>query len=81
MPRFMDFHEDLTLPEEAVDQIGQGVRDGVTDDFGVRQIDLYHNEQGTVCCLVDAPDEQSVRKHHEALGMPCGHVHRVESLL
>ena len=40
MPRFMDFHDDLKLPQEAIDQIAQGTRDGVADEFGVRQVEL-----------------------------------------
>lgn len=81
MPRFMDFHDDLKLPAEAVEQIGQGTRDGAVDEFGVRQIELFHNAEGKVYCLLDAPDEDAVRKHHAALDVPCGAVHRVDSLL
>ena len=33
MLRFMDFHEDLKLPQEAIDQIAQGTREGATDEF------------------------------------------------
>ena len=39
MPRFMDFHEDLTLPAEAIAQIAEDTRNGTADDFGVRQIE------------------------------------------
>lgn len=81
MPRFMDYHEDLKLPAEAIEQIGQGARDGATDGFGVRQVELFHNPDGKVYCLLDAPDEDAVRKHHAALDVPCGDVHRVDSLL
>jgi hypothetical protein len=81
MPRFMDFHEDLKLPDEAIDQIAEGTRDGATDEFGVRQIELYHNADGKVYCLLEGPDEEAIRKHHEALHLTCGEVHRVNSLL
>ena len=80
MPRFMDFHEDLKLPAEAVAQIAEDTRNGTADQFGVRQIELYHNADGQVYCLLDAPDAESVRKHHEALGVSCGDVHQVEGL-
>ena len=46
MPRFMDYHDDLKLPQEAIDQIAQGTRDGAADQFGVRQVELYHNADG-----------------------------------
>ena len=60
MPRFMDFHEDLKLPADAIEQIAQGTRDGATDQFGVRQVELYHNADGKVFCLLEGPDEDAV---------------------
>jgi Protein of unknown function (DUF4242) len=81
MPRFMDFHDDLKLPAEAIEQIAEGTREGTADQFGVRQIELYHNADGKVYCLLEGPDEDAIRKHHEALGVPCSEVHQVDSLL
>jgi hypothetical protein len=46
----------------------------------VRQIELYHNPEGVVYCLLDGPDADSIRQHHAALGVPCGEVHEVDSL-
>jgi hypothetical protein len=81
MPKFMDYHDDLRLPQEAIDRIGRATSNGDVDEFGVRQIELYHNADGKVYCLLEAPDEDAVRKHHEAVDVPCGDVHRVQSLL
>ncbi|MCW2785903.1 MAG: Histidine kinase [Marmoricola sp.] len=81
MPTFMDFHDDLKLPAEAIDQIGQGTRDGAVDEFGVRQVELFHNADGKVYCLLEGPDEDAIRKHHEAVGVPCGDVHQVNGVL
>lgn len=80
MPRFMDFHDDLKLPAEAIAQITDDARNGRADQFGVRQAELYHNDEGKVYCLLEGPDEESIRQHHAALGVPCGDVHRVDSL-
>ena len=77
----MDYHDDLKLPQQAIDDIGRGSRDGEVDEFGVRQVELFHNPDGKVYCLLDAPDEQAVRDHHAALDVPCGEVHQVSSLL
>jgi hypothetical protein len=77
----MDYHDDLKLPAQAIRDIGQGARDGVKDEFGVQQIELFHNPDGKVYCLLEAPDEEAVRKHHAALDVPCGQVDRVESLM
>ena len=81
MPRFMDFHDDLKLPAEAIEQIAQGTRDGATDQFGVRQVELYHNADGQVYCLLEGPDKDAIRKHHEAIGVSCGEVHQVDGVL
>ena len=80
MPQFMDFHDDLTLPGEAIAQIADDTRHQRADGFGVRQVELYHNPEGRVYCLLEAPDEEAVRKHHAALGVDCGAVHRVEGI-
>ena len=80
MPRFMDFHADLTLPAEAIAQIADDTRNERADAFGVRQVELYHNPEGQVYCLLDGPDEDAIRKHHAALGVDCGAVHRVDGI-
>ena len=80
MARFMDFHEDLKLPAEAIAQIAEDTRNARADRFGVRQIELYHNPDGKVYCLLEGPDEDAIRQHHAALGVPCGDVHEVNSL-
>lgn len=81
MPQFMDFHADLALPPEAIEQITQDTKNAKADEFGVRQVELFHNSAGQVYCLLDAPDADAVRRHHEALGVPCGDVHEVKGLL
>jgi hypothetical protein len=81
MPRFMDFHPDLKLPEEAIVQLTEETKDGKTDQFGVSQVELFHNSAGQVYCLLEAPDADAVRHHHAALGIECGDVHEVNGLL
>jgi hypothetical protein len=76
----MDFHEDLKLPDDAIAQIADDTRHGRADEFGVRQIELYHNPEGQVYCLLDGPDEDAIRRHHAALGVDCGAVHRVDGI-
>jgi len=78
--RFMDFHADLKLPAEALAQIADDTRNGRADQFGVRQVELYHNPEGKVYCLLEGPDEDAIRQHHAALGVACGDVHQVTSL-
>ncbi len=63
MPKFMDFHDDLKLPQEAIDGIAEGTRNGTADEFGVRQVELFHNADGKVYCLLEGPDEDAIRRH------------------
>jgi hypothetical protein len=81
VPKFMDVHDDLKLPGGAIQQIAQDTKDAKADKFGVRQIELFHNPEGKVFCLLEAPDAEAVRSHHAALGVPCGDVHEVSGLL
>jgi hypothetical protein len=81
MPNFMDFHDDLKLPSEVILQITRDTKDAKADEFGVRQLELFHNAEGKVYCLLEAPDADAVRNHHAALGVPCGEVHEVSQLL
>jgi Protein of unknown function (DUF4242) len=70
MPRFTDFHDDLKLPAEAIEQIAARTQAGAADEFGGRQIELYHNAGGKVYCLLQGPDEEAIRKHHQARSIP-----------
>ena len=81
MPQFMDFHDDLKLPTEAIEQITRDTKEHKSDEFGVRQVELFHNADGKVFCLLEAPDAEAVRRHHAALGVPCDDVHEVSGLL
>ena len=80
MPQSMDFHPELTLPQAAIDDIAAGARAGTADQFGVRQVELYRNSDGTVYCLLDAPNAQAVRDHDAALSVDCGEVHEVTGI-
>jgi hypothetical protein len=76
----MDFHEDLKLPPEAIAQITEEARNEKADEFGVRQVELFHNPHGQVYCLLEGPDEEAIRQHHAAIGVDCGAVHRVDGI-
>jgi len=76
----MDFHDDLKLPPEGIAQITEDSHAHRADEFGVRQVELYHNAEGKVYCLLEAPDAEAVRKHHAALGVDCGPVHQVDGI-
>jgi hypothetical protein len=81
MPKFMDFHDGLKLSSADIEQLRSQTQAGTTDEYGVRQLELYYNDAGKVYCLLEGPDEDAVRRHHAALDVPCGEVNRVETLL
>jgi Protein of unknown function (DUF4242) len=80
MALFMDFHENLKLPAQAIAQIAEDARAARADQFGVRQVELFRNLEGQVYCLLEGSDEDAIREHHAALGVPCGDLHQVDSL-
>lgn len=80
MPLFMDYHDELQLPPEAIEQITAEAKANKSDQFGVRQAELFHNAEGKVYCLLEAPSAEAVRQHHEALGVDCGEVHQVNGI-
>lgn len=81
MPMFMDYHDELHLPAEAIQQITEDAKAQKSDQFGVRQAELFHNADGKVYCLLEAPSAEAVREHHAALGVGCGEVHEVRGIL
>ena len=81
MPLFMDFHDELHLPAEAIEQITEEAKAQKSDQYGVRQAELFYNSDGKVYCLLEAPSAEAVRQHHAGLGVDCGEVHEVNGIL
>jgi hypothetical protein len=75
----MDFHPNIQVSAEGIAQLRADTKSGKVDEFRVRQIELFYSPDGKgVYCLLEAPDEEAVGKHH---GGECGEVIQVESLL
>ena len=49
MPTFVDFHDDLKLPDEAVQQITKETEEHKVDEFGVRPVSYTHLTRTTRC--------------------------------
>ncbi len=77
----MDFHEDLKVPQAAIDQIAEDTKNRGSDEFGVRQVELFHNADGQAHRLLEALAADAVRRHHASIGVPCGEVHELSGLL
>ena len=79
MPKFIDFHPGSQLAPERIAQIRQDTIEQKSDQYGVRQLELYYSPDGKgIYCVLEAPDEVAVRNHHHG---NCNEVIKVESLL
>ncbi len=76
MPKYMDTHEMGTFSEGTLREL----QNAPADEFGVTHHDiLFSKDNDKIWCVLDAPDEESVRKHHEKAGIDVDWVTRVES--
>ena len=65
MPRFIDFHPNWQVKPETIRRLREDAATGRVDEFGVRQIEFFYNPDGKgAYCLLEASDEEAVRKHH-----------------
>jgi hypothetical protein len=53
MPKFMDFHDGLKLSSADIEQLRSQTQAGTTDEYGVRQLELYYNDAGKAYCLLE----------------------------
>jgi len=76
MPKFIDTHP---MGSFSPDQL-KSLQDAPKDKFGVTHHDiLYNKETDKIYCVLDAPNEEAVRKHHQHAGIDCDWVEEVES--
>jgi hypothetical protein len=83
MPRYIDVHRELRLPQEVASQIQASIREGRTDPAtGVKVLNVYANAQSGRCfCFLEAPDIQAVREYHERAGVALEEVTDVQGLV
>ncbi len=71
MPRFMDFHPELTrvpIPQRN-ELLGRRDR-GEEDEFGVLPLNILFGVEKGVYCLNRGPDAEAVIRAHEGVGIP-----------
>lgn len=71
MPMFIDTHANTSdLPAELRKKISDRVKSGEKDKFGVVDKGVIIDKEGRkLHCVLDAPDAEAVRKHHETLNV------------
>jgi len=67
MPVFLDVHK-IPFSEANLKELCGSP----TDEFGVRHVILFYNKDAKICfCLLEAPDIDSVEKHHAKVNIKC----------
>jgi Protein of unknown function (DUF4242) len=75
MPTFLDFHSLGRFTEDDLKKAQKEPR----DDYGVKVLNTFYDvESGMMFCLVDAPDRESVEKHHAKFGIKCDWITQVK---
>lgn len=76
MPKFIDSHPFGELTTDLLQKAQRAPR----DQFGVTHDNILYNKQhDKIYCILDAPSEEAVRKHHEHVGLNCDFVEEVKS--
>lgn len=77
MPIFIDGHNMKGLnPEDLEKAVNSPV-----DSFGVRHLEIFYNKkEDRLYCVLDAPNEEAIWKHHESLGLKCEFVTSVQQI-
>ena len=76
MPKFLDVHSLKGFEEETLRKLQQAP----VDEFGITHDNiLYNKEEDKFYCLLDAPDRESVEKHHHKAGVNCDWITEVKT--
>ncbi|CUR52173.1 Histidine kinase [Nitrosotalea devaniterrae] len=77
MPIFIDGHDSKDLTQEEIEKLVNLPR----DEFGITHLELFFNKtESRLYCVLDAPDEESIWKHHEAAGFKCDFISEVHQI-
>lgn len=76
MPKYIDSHPMSGLTAMKLREL----QNAPTDEFGVTHHDILFNEaENQIWCVLNAPDQDAVQKHHTKVGIECDWIHEVES--
>lgn len=82
MPIFIDWHKAEEIAPDLRETVKRNIASGTPDAHGV--IDrgvVLDREQRRMFCILEAPDEEAVRKHHHDAGIEVERIHRAEAIL
>ena len=76
MPRFLDVHLFHSLGESRVKEL----QCSPPYEFGVKHLNILYNKANDLCfCYLEAPNRESVEKHHEKFSLKCNWITEVET--
>ncbi len=76
MPKYIDSHSMGPVKAQQL----HALQTAPADEFGVAHHDILYNEgENRIWCVLDAPDEEAVRRHHAKVGIDCEFVTEVHS--
>jgi Protein of unknown function (DUF4242) len=76
MPKYIDAHPMGKIPPEVLRKLQNAPR----DEFGVTHHDILFNmKDDKLFCVLDAPSQDAVAKHHAKVGITCDFIEEVES--
>lgn len=77
---YIDSHKGFKLDGEMKKTLVTGIKAGGRDEFGVKGLNLYYNDNRAFC-LTDAPSIDAVRKSHKTKGIICDEIVEVKTLV
>ncbi|MDA2937160.1 DUF4242 domain-containing protein [Acidobacteria bacterium AH-259-A15] len=76
MSKFIDTHPMNPFTEEQL----RGLQNAPEDEFGVTHHDvLFSEEANKIWCVLNAPDEEAIRRHHKKAGLECEWIQEIKS--
>jgi hypothetical protein len=76
MPKFIDSHPMGSITPETLRKLQTAPK----DEYGITHHDiLFNKSENKVFCVLNAPDKDSVRRHHDHHGIKCDWVEEIES--
>jgi len=50
------------------------------DEFGVKHLNLiYSEDEDKMYCILDAPNKEAIKKHHDKLGYKCDFIMEIDT--
>jgi hypothetical protein len=76
MPRFLDVHPLKGVDEDSLRRF----QNAPVDEFQVKAINLMYNyEADRFYCLLEAPNKQAIKDHHNKYGFECEWITEVKT--